>query len=152
MSSTYRYKVNGHWTGGRTGSISPEGVQLPVFFSAPVEFGGEPGHWTPEHMLSAAVASCYLATFDAIAHASMLKFLDLELTVEGTLMRDSEGWRFSEIEIRPTLTLEDTGDSDRALRLLQKAERVCLIARSVAARISVHPEILTLGADLIFAE
>ncbi|MBV8206170.1 MAG: OsmC family protein [Acidobacteria bacterium] len=152
METSYSYTVNGHWTGARTGSVSPEEITLPVFFSAPAEFGGEPGHWTPEHMLVAAVASCYLTTFSAMAQNSKLRFLDLELSVHGTLTKDPEGWRFTEFCIQPTITLENDADEDRAIRLMQKAERTCLIARSLSARVLLQPEIQAAEPDLIFAE
>jgi peroxiredoxin-like protein len=158
MESTYIYTVNAHWTGARTGSVKPEQMKLPVFFNAPPEFGGEAGHWTPEHMLMAAVASCYVATFSAIAQNSKYEFLDLEVAVEGLLVKEEKGWRFVEIIIRPKLAISDAAREERGIRLLQKAERGCLIARSLSAKISLealvhvpHQELIE-ESDLVFAE
>lgn len=158
MESTYIYTVNAHWTGARTGSVKPEEITLPVFFNAPPEFGGEAGHWTPEHMLMAAAASCYVATFSAIAQNSKFEFLDLEVAVEGMMVKEDMGWRFAQVLLRPKLAIADASREERGLRLLQKAERSCLIARSLSARISLDPLVhvphqkLIEEPDLVFAE
>jgi len=138
MEQVHSYRVDGNWMGARIGAVSPHEIDQPVHFSSPPEFGGEAGHWTPEHMLVAAVASCYLATFSAMARNSKLEFLDLGVTVYGTLTMEPAGWRFNEIVICPRLTLADDSKRERAERLLLKAERSCLIARSLSANFSLQ--------------
>ena len=141
MEQKHNYTVNAHWSGAKTGLVTPGEAKLPIFFDAPPEFGGQAGHWTPEHMLMAAVASCYVATFSAIAQMSKLEFRDLELSVEGMMEMQPDGWRFTRIVVHPTLWLTHFPDQERALRLLQKAECGCLIARSLVAKTELQPAI-----------
>lgn len=106
----------------------------------------------------AAVASCYVATFSAIAQNSKFEFLDLEVAVEGVLLKDDAGWRFAEVIIRPKLAISDAAQEERGSRLLRKAEHGCLIARSLSAKLSLDVAVyvpdqeLIEEPDLVFAE
>ena len=141
MLPTHRYTVNTQWLRERTGTVTPAQTSATILFDVPVEFGGEAGHWTPEHMLVAAVASCYVATFSAIAAMSRLEFLNLEVAVEGVLTKEADGLRFTHVIVRPVLTLPEGADEGRAQRLLEKAEGSCLIARSLSAVVSLESQI-----------
>jgi organic hydroperoxide reductase OsmC/OhrA len=86
MKTDYSYRVKGSWEVRRNGLISAEAVKEPkITFSPPVEFKGESGNWTPEHSLVAAVVSCFVVTFSAMAESSKLKFSALEVPAEGKL-------------------------------------------------------------------
>jgi len=66
----------------------------------------------------------------------------LDLEVEGTLEREEGGWRFTQFNLRPRLKIDLQKDRDRAIRLLEKAEKTCLVARSLNSRIVLKPEVL----------
>lgn len=133
MDSDYSCRVKGSWEILRNGLISAEGVEEPkITFSSPVEFEGDSGHWTPEHFLTAAVVSCFVVTFSAMAEMSKLKFLSLEVPAEGKLGKIDGKLAFSEIVIHPALVLGANEDHDLGNRLLKKAEQGCLVARSLA--------------------
>jgi peroxiredoxin-like protein len=136
MESSYCYKAHAHWTLHKRGILEAENIPRTVNFAAPPEFGGEPGLWTPEHLLLGSVATCYVATFRAIAERSKLPVSGLEVFVEGVLTKDQGGFRFTEIILRPTITVERQEDCDRAQRLAEKAEHACLISRSLSAKIT----------------
>ncbi|MBV8055941.1 MAG: OsmC family protein, partial [Deltaproteobacteria bacterium] len=53
----------------------------------PQDFDGPGDAWSPEHLLLAAVESCFLFTLEAVARASKLDFTSLSLTAEGTVDR-----------------------------------------------------------------
>jgi peroxiredoxin-like protein len=110
-------------------------------FSAPPEFLGEPGRWTPEHFLVAAVASCFFSTFSSIAEKSGLEFASFKLDAEGLLDEEDGIWRFTEIKLRPIVSVLKEKDRDRATRLLEKAEKSCLIARSLQCKVALFPAV-----------
>lgn len=144
------YSVEASWKGGRNGLVSAEGVAEPkIRFSAPVEFKGESGYWTPEHFLVAAVASCFVVTFSAMAAASKLDFLSLEMTVDGTLRKVDGRLGFAQVVMRPTLTIVASEDQERGNHLLEKVEQGCLIARSLVCPVSM--EALVRTADEVMA-
>ena len=137
----YRYYSNAKWTDGRKGTVSAEGIAAAIPFSAPPEFMGEAGTWTPEHFFAAAVASCFVTTFKAIAEFSKFEFLSLQVEVEGTLEKEQGGYRFAKVVVRPLLEVGAGSDLERAIRLLEKAERGCLISRSLKSEIELQPEV-----------
>jgi peroxiredoxin-like protein len=141
MEAHHEYRVNAFGAGGRNGVVHAEGVMSCVSFSAPPEFLGEPGRWTPEHFLVAAVASCFVSTFSGIAEKSRLEFATFNLDAEGVLDHEDGIWRFTEIKLRPVVTVLKEEDRDRAIRLLEKAEKSCLIARSLQCKVALFPAV-----------
>jgi len=143
MESRYRYTLNAQFHQNDRSFVELEhGAPRMVHFSAPPEFGGEPGVWTPEHFLLASVGSCFIATFKAVAKASKLDFQGIEVATEGVIEKDSAGFRFTTITLRPALIIFAEQERERALRLLEKAEKVCLVSRSLSAFIHLEPKIL----------
>ncbi len=141
MESIYRYYTTAKWTDGRKGVVSAEEIAEPIRFSAPPEFMGEAGTWTPEHFFTAAVAACFVTTFRAIAEFSKFEYLSLEANVEAVLEKGEGGYSFTQVIVQPTLEIRDDSDRDRAIRLLEKAERPCLVSRSLKSEIKLQPKV-----------
>src|SRR6202521_2085991 len=135
MEAHHEYRVKAFGGGGRNGVVHAEGVLSSISFSAPPEFQGEAGRWTPEHFLVAAVASCFVSTFEGMAQSSRLEIGSLLLAAKGVLANENGSWRFTEIQLRPVVTVQKEEDHDRAVRLLEKAEKSCLIARSLQCKV-----------------
>ena len=108
----------------------------------PIDFDGPGDAWGPEHLLLAAVQTCFLFTLRAVAQASKLPFTALELAAEGTVDRKDGALRFTEIVLRPRLTLASGADRDRALRVMEKSEKSCLVSASLTTPIRIEPEIV----------
>ena len=109
----------------------------------PLDFDGPGDAWGPEHLLLAAVETCFLFTLRAVAQASRVEFTALELAGAGTVDRADGALRFTGIVLRPRLTLGPGADRERALRVLEKAEKACLVSASLATPIRLEPEIVT---------
>lgn len=99
----------------------------------PREFDGPGDRWSPETLLTAAVVDCFVLSFRAIARASKLEWLELACTTQGTLERVEGKNRFTKFLTAATLRVPAGTDPERARRLLEKAEEVCLIANSLSA-------------------
>lgn len=128
------YFVEAEWTGGRQGTVQAEPVKR-LEFSAPPEFGGKDGLWTPEHLLLAAVTTCYVATFSAIAEINRFPFRGLRVAAEAALEKVPGGMRFAQIVLRPRLTIDDETKREQALLLVEKAKKACIVSRSLSAEI-----------------
>jgi peroxiredoxin-like protein len=141
MEIQYFYSTDVEWTGERRGDLSaPNLPDLEV--DAPPEFKGQAGVWTPEHLFVASVNSCFMTTFLAIAENSKLDFVSLRVGAKGKLEKlDGQGFMMTEIILRPRLVLHQASGAERALRILEKAERNCLISNSVKTKIVLQPEI-----------
>lgn len=117
-----------------TGDVRADSPGLPALATAaPEAFGGPGGRWSPETLLTAAVADCFILTFRAVAAASALPWTALECTAEGTLDRAERVTRFTAFSVRAALRVPGGTDPDRARRLLERAERLCLITASLHA-------------------
>jgi peroxiredoxin-like protein len=141
MEAPHEYRIKAFGAGGPNGVVHAEGVLPCVSFSAPPEFLGEPGRWTPEHFLVAAVATCFVSTFSGIAEKSRLEFASFNLDAEGLLGSADGIWRFTEIKLRPVVTVVKEEDRDRAIRLLEKAEKSCVIARCLQFKVTLVPAV-----------
>jgi peroxiredoxin-like protein len=135
------YRVHLEGGPGSYAILSDDG--LPELQTAPpADFDGPGDAWSPEHLLLAAVESCYLFTFQAIARASRLTFESLKLSGEGIVDHKEGITRFSAIVLRPTLRLAAGHDRDRAMRILEKSERACLVSASLSTPVRLEPEII----------
>ena len=141
MEAHHEYRVHAFGAGGRNGVVSAEGVLSSISFSAPPEFLGEQGRWTPEHFLVAAVAGCFVSTFSGMAEKSRLEFASFNLDAEGVLGNEDGIWRFTEIKLRPVVAILNEVDRDRIISLLEKAEKSCLIARSLQCKVVLFPAV-----------
>jgi peroxiredoxin-like protein len=141
MESSHRYRVSAVSTISRSGVAAVEGVEPSISFSAPPEFQGVAGLWTPEHFLVAAVARCYVSTFSGISEISHFPYDWLELDTEGILEKQDGALQFTKIILSPVVKIAGEEDHARALRILEKAEKGCLIARSLKCSVELKPEI-----------
>ncbi len=135
---------------GASATAAPEGnvlikqPGLPDLVSAPpAQFGGPGDQWSPEDLLVAAIADCFILTFRAIARASKLDWDTLDCEVEGTLDRVDRVTRFTGFKLRARLKAPPDTDRDKADRLLQKAEAACLITNSLDAPVHLEVEVIT---------
>jgi peroxiredoxin-like protein len=146
MSTTHYYDVAVIWQHDRKGVMSSTVLNDALDVATPPEFAkGMAGIWSPEHLLVAAVNSCMMTTFLAIADNSQLEFVSFASDAVGKLEVVEGKYMISEVRLSPKVTLAVGTDSDKALKLLAKAEANCLITNSIKARIDFHPrvEVLT---------
>ena len=138
----HRYQVNGAATA--SGSVTLGASGLPNLESnSPPEFDGPPGFWSPETLLSAAVADCFILSFRAIARASKFDWQALDVKVTGTLDRPAgAAASFTAFETTAKLVVAAGTDAARAKMLLEKAEKICLITASLKAPNHLHTEVV----------
>ena len=135
-----------HYTVGATaapdGSVELAAAGLPALSSAPPsEFDGPGDQWSPESLLVAAVVDCFVLTFRAIARASKLAWSGLDCRAEGTLDRVDGVTRFVRIQIQADLVLAAGGNPETGRRLLEKAEKTCLVTNSLAVPVELTSEV-----------
>jgi peroxiredoxin-like protein len=125
------------------GDVSLSADKLATLPSAPpLEFGGPGDRWSPEALLVAAVADCFILTFRAIARASKFSWVSLTCDVEGTLERSEGTTKFTKFKLNATLNVPPDANEERAHRLLEKAETSCLITNSLSGTTHLSAEVL----------
>jgi organic hydroperoxide reductase OsmC/OhrA len=110
--------------------LSSAGMRV-IESAPPKEFDGPGNQWSPEGLLTAAVAACFLLGFRAIATASKFTWTSLESRTEGTLDRVDGKMRFTRFETHAKLHVPPGTDVDRARKLMEKAEFNCLVTNSL---------------------
>ena len=92
LPHTYQVSV----CGSAQDAVIASADQLPDIQTAPPpQFGGTGRDWSPETLLLAAVADCFVLGFRAIAKASRFDWASLTCTATGTLDKDEHGVRFT---------------------------------------------------------
>jgi peroxiredoxin-like protein len=126
-----------------SGIVTVASSNLPSLQTAPpVEFDGPGDAWSPETLLCAAMADCFILTFRAVARAAKFEWSKLECHVEGTLERVEGVAQFSKYAVHAQLTLTANGDEAKAKLLLERSERSCLISNSVRGERTLHISVL----------
>ncbi len=82
-------------------------------------------------MSCAAIADCFILTFRGVSRAAKFEWESLEARVEGTLERVSGSPQFTRYLTRATLVVKAGSDPAKAKELLERAEKVCLVANSL---------------------
>lgn len=143
MIESHDYEVELVNTGLKTGVMVAAADGLPaVEVASPPEFGGPAGVWSPEHLFVGALSTCLMTTFRSIAAASGLEVIEYSDQASGHLQRgDDRLYAFDTVTLRPRVVIADESKIERALRLLHKAETVCLVSRSVASAVTIEPTV-----------
>jgi organic hydroperoxide reductase OsmC/OhrA len=147
------YNIDINWKAGRSGMMCSPEVSSPkaslgcIEVATPPEFPkGVPGIWSPEHLFTASVASCFMTTFLSIAENSRLDFGYFTCHAKGKLesvdgkMVMSEVHLFTEVGV-----LTDTAEA-KAQKVLQKAEHACLISNSIKSKVLVASTIVAIAS------
>ena len=136
------FNVNLSWISDRKGEISSPELEKEIEVATPPPFPkGVEGIWSPEHLLTAAVNSCFMTTFLAVAENSKLEFELFDCKAKGKLEQVDGKFLMTEVILEPTLVITKEADKDRAERILQKSEAACLISNSIKSKVSMIPTI-----------
>jgi organic hydroperoxide reductase OsmC/OhrA len=114
-----------------------------VATAAPPQFDGPEGYWSPETLLTASVADCFILTFRALGRASKFSWLRLECRVEAVLEKVDGVTQFSKFKTQATLTVGAGTDGAKAMHLLERAEHTCLIANSLRGSRTLEARVVT---------
>lgn len=140
------YNVDINWNSERKGVMcSPElnllaGKSGCIEVATPPEFPkGIPGIWSPEHLFTAAVSSCLMTTFLAIAENSKLDFISFQCHSEGKLEKVDGKFLMTEVILVSKVVIRHEKDKEKAERVLQKSEAACLISNSIKSKVTMKP-------------
>jgi len=144
----YNYEVNLSWSENRKGIVNSPVLNQSIEVATPPEFPkGMEGIWSPEHLLVAAVESCLMTTFLAVAENSKLEFETFQCHASGKLEKVEGKFMMTEILLRPTLEIKNPEMQEKAKRVLEMSEKACLISNSVKSRIIFEPVIVVREAE-----
>ena len=142
MSQEHFYDVSLTWNTDRKGTMRSDVLNTSIEVATPPEFPkGMQGIWSPEHLFVAAINSCLMTTFLAIAENSRLVYNNFESKAIGKLELVDGKYLMSEVVLKPVVILSNEDDREKALKVLHKSEAACLISNSVKSKIILEPEV-----------
>ena len=142
MDRTHRYEVTTTWTGDRgTGTSgyrdydrdheSVADGRPPLPGSSDPAFRGDPARWNPELLLVAALSQCHMLWYLHLCAEAGIVVTGYADAAEGTMAEDARGGRFTEVVLRPAVTLADPAAAERATALHARAAECCFVASSL---------------------
>lgn len=150
----HRYEVDVVWTGntgegtrsyrgyGRDHEIRAEG-RPPIPGSSDPLFRGDRTRWNPEQLLIAALSACHKLWYLHLAAEAGVVVTAYEDRAEGLLLEsDAGGGRFSNVVLRPAVTIASGSDPQLAQRLHGPAAEKCFIACSVNFPVAHEPTVI----------
>ncbi|MFN7044109.1 MAG: OsmC family protein [Flavobacterium sp.] len=141
----HSYNLSLEWTGDRKGLLSSPEFSSTVEVVTPPEFDkGISGYWSPEHLFTASVLSCFMTTFLAIADYSKLEFEKFECKAEGILETIEGKFLMTEIILKPIVYIKNSEEIEKTERILNKSEKACLISNSIITKVFLNFQVKVL--------
>jgi organic hydroperoxide reductase OsmC/OhrA len=149
----HEYTTNLRWTGNRgTGTSDYKAYgrdhEVAVPLKSPVlplssdpHFRGDGSRYNPEDLLVASLSSCHLLSYLHLCAINQIVVTAYDDNASGTMMEDDVSARFTEVTLRPRVTVSPESDAVRAMELHEEAGRLCFIARSVNFPVRHEPVI-----------
>lgn len=153
MFGEHRYRLRTRWTGNRgTGtsgyrdydrSVTIEIDGKPALLaSSDKPFRGDPSKWNPEDMLVASLSQCHLLSYLHACVEAGVVVVGYRDEASGLMVEDGRGGaRFTQVVLRPHVTIADASMRDAATRAHEQAHAWCFIANSVNFPVLHHPTI-----------
>lgn len=136
---SHKYNTQLNWIADRRGIMSSSELNESFEVATPPQFPkGMEGIWSPEHLLTAAVSSCFMTTFLAIAENSKLAFDQFSCSASGKLEQIEGKYLMTEIILEPILTIPIETSIEKAERILIKSEAACLISNSIKSKVTLN--------------
>ncbi len=157
MLTTHHYEAAVSWSGAATGGTGDyktyprthdveisgkQGFQI----SADPSFLGDPSVLNPEECLLVALASCHMLSYLALAARSRINVLSYKDAASGTMEQEGSGGHFTDVLLRPRVTIAAGGDEAKALALHERANKICFIAQSVNFPVRHEPVVEIVAA------
>ncbi len=141
----FDYRVKAVQSENRISRITAAEVETPVDCATPPEFPhGVAGVWSPETFLLAAVAGCYINTYQALCDRFKMQPVSIECEASGTVALVDGKYKFTGIMLNPMVTITNYEDEAKALTIIEKAHKYCLISNSINCPVSVSENIMVL--------
>lgn len=153
MNHPHRYRVDVEWTGNRgTGTDGYRNysrnhvIRIPgkpdLAGSSDPTFRGDATRHNPEDMLVAALSACHMLSYLHMATVAGVVVVAYDDSAEGTMATEGDGGHFTEVVLRPVVTIRADSDPGKALAAHEAAHHACFIANSVNFPVRCEPRIV----------
>ena len=148
----HRFETRLVWTGARQGgttnyeSYSREcrvdtAGKPSLRLSSLAVFRGDPALLDPEDLLVASLSACHFLSYVALCARGGVNVVAYEDDAVGVMARHEKTFRFTDVLLRPRVTIAPGSDPEKARALHERAHADCFIANSVNFPVRHEPEI-----------
>lgn len=110
-----------------------------ILFSAAPAYKGDPARGDPEDMLVAALSSCHMLTFLAVAARKKITVLSYEDDAVGFMEKEGGKLWITRVALRPKIVFENAPGTEILAEMHHLAHEQCFIANSVKTQVTVEP-------------
>jgi len=150
MNRPHRYRVDVVWTGNRGSGTDGyrnysrnHVIRVPgkpeLAGSSDPTFRGDATRHNPEDMLVAALSTCHMLSYLHMATVAGVVVTDYRDAAEGTMVTEGDGGHFTEVVLRPVVTITAASDPAKAEVAHEAAHHACFIANSVNFPVRCEP-------------
>ncbi len=118
--------------------------QHSITVDAAPDWGGDPANTNPEQTLAAALSSCHMMTFLALAAKAGWPVRNYRDHTTATLGKNERGqMSVTRVVLEPSVTFDEgfAIDSEDMERMQQRAHRYCFIANTLASSVEVEVKV-----------
>ena len=153
MNHQHHYRVDVEWTGNlgsgtdgyrnyrRDHLIRIDGKPAIAGSSDPA-FRGDAAKHNPEDLLVTALSTCHMLSYLHMATVAGVVVVAYDDSAEGTMATEGDGGHFTEVVLRPVVTIRADSDPGKALAAHEAAHHACFIANSVNFPVRCEPRIV----------
>ncbi|TCK42174.1 organic hydroperoxide reductase OsmC/OhrA [Paraburkholderia sp. BL8N3] len=153
MAKKHHYTLTVVWTGDQGSGTSRYDaysrdhlVRVPnkpaIEASSDPAFRGDPARHNPEELFVASLSSCHMLWYLHLCATSGIVVTGYSDEALGTMEERAKGaGRFTDVLLRPHVTIGAGGDVELATRLHEEAHRFCFIANSMNFPVRCEPHI-----------
>lgn len=153
MNRPHHYRVEVEWTGnlgtGTDGyrNYSRDHViriagKPELAGSSDPTFRGDAARHNPEDMLVTALSTCHMLSYLHMATVAGVVVTAYADAAEGTMTTEGDGGRFTEVVLRPLVTISAASDPAKAEAAHEAAHHACFIANSVNFPVRCEPRVV----------
>lgn len=151
MLKEHLYQISLQWTGNngqgtanyqaydRAYQIEVSGKPI-IFGSSDVAFRGDKTKYNPEELFVASISSCHMLWYLHLCANAGIVVISYSDRSKGKMCETKEGGgRFTEVVLKPEITIKSEHNLEKARKLHQEAHKFCFIANSVNFPILCQP-------------
>ena len=140
----HEYKTSLRWTGNKgTGTSDYRAYARDYEITGPLKsatlegssdphFRGDATRYNPEDLLVASLSACHMLSYLHLCAVNRIVVTEYTDDATGTMAENPDGsGQFTEVTLRPQVTIAAGSDVTKALHLHEEAGKLCFIAGSV---------------------
>jgi peroxiredoxin-like protein len=136
------FDVRLDWLSDFKGILTANDAEGPINVATPPAFGGNEKEWSPEHLFLGSIASCFMSTYLYFIHRMKFDIAHLECHAIGQIELVDGKYKFTHINVFPTIYVSDATLQGLAELAMLKAQKSCLISNTINAEVNYHGKII----------